>query len=35
MNRAETLVSSLLDAIRGVIVYHDVTYEEYTTPSSG
>ena len=29
MNRAETLVSSLLDAIRGVIVEHDVTYEEY------
>jgi catechol 1,2-dioxygenase len=31
MNRAETLVSSLLDAIRGVIVEHDVTYEEYAT----
>jgi catechol 1,2-dioxygenase len=31
MNRAETLVSSLLDAIRGVIVSHDVTYEEYAT----
>jgi catechol 1,2-dioxygenase len=31
MNRAETLVSSLLDAIRGVIVEHDVTYKEYAT----
>ena len=35
MNRAETLVSSLLDAIHGVIVEHDVTYEEYRPPSSG
>ena len=31
MNRAETLVSSLLEAIRGVIVEHDVTYDEYAT----
>ena len=29
MNRPETLVNSLLDAIRGVIVSQDVTYEEY------
>ncbi|MBE2315946.1 catechol 1,2-dioxygenase [Solirubrobacter sp. CPCC 204708] len=29
MNRAETVVSAMLDAIRGVIVEHDVTYEEY------
>ena len=29
MNRSETLVSALLDAIRGVIVEHDVSYKEY------
>src|SRR5688572_24275299 len=31
MNRAETLVSAMLDAIRGVIVEHDVSYDEYAT----
>ena len=31
MNRPETVVSALLEAVRGVITEHEVTYEEYAT----